>query len=445
MKHPQSAQEIEPISEEKLPEIENKNLPSTEVIEKEKEPENGKALSQKKPSLVTDLYQKASMLKISKKEREELEKPVDELDINIRPDGLIYYAQTFVRERLNSAFGPGSWAMIEHSTIKDAEHNKFYYIGSLYVRGFFIAKAVGESQYFPYNYQGKPNPNFSWGSIHESAKSDCIVRACKDLGVGKELWQPRYCREWISKYAVKVWRTKTGKNNEGDKGSYQWRMKDAEPFYDEVANPKEAQKVEAEDLLKKLRVRAHIELDKFWKTGKCDRDTLYKWIQSSLNLSEAEAHISKLDSKQINFLLDHAKKNPPTNPPNAPQGSSTEKKKADTKKASENKEIPIKDQLATAPDLIRLKIIWDRIPKDEKPIYNDIKEKRKSELEKIKDDDLSHLKIDVKTPQLVADYITNRLLPFEIDNFILVNKILIDSLGGVENPLIKSAIEELRG
>ncbi|MBK7380614.1 MAG: hypothetical protein IPJ03_16785 [Ignavibacteriales bacterium] len=34
----------------------------------------------------------------------------------------------------------------------------------------------------------------SWASVEESAKSDCLGRCCKDLGIFKELWQPNFVK-----------------------------------------------------------------------------------------------------------------------------------------------------------------------------------------------------------------------------------------------------------
>jgi hypothetical protein len=128
------------------------------------------------------------------------------------------------------------------------------------VRGCFVSKAIGESNYFPKSQDGKNNKMFSWASAHESAKSDCIVRCGKDLGIGKELWQPRFSRDFLKDFCLKVFRKETGNHNQNgtwQKGSYQWRMKDSEPFYDEVIANKQPeldeQKTQSERLLKQIK------------------------------------------------------------------------------------------------------------------------------------------------------------------------------------------------
>jgi hypothetical protein len=39
----------------------------------------------------------------------------------------------------------------------------------------------------------------------EGAKSNALMRCCKDLGIASELWDPNYIIEWSKKHAVKVW------------------------------------------------------------------------------------------------------------------------------------------------------------------------------------------------------------------------------------------------
>lgn len=178
---------------------------------------------------VINYYEGASLLKITEEEQKELLAPFDENLIEIRPDGLIYLPQTFWRGRLNSAFGIGQWALIVKGNHKDpaANKDKLYLNGVLMIRGNYVSEAIGEAELH------SSNPMQSWASVWESAKSDCITRNCKDLGIASELWQPTFINNWIAKHAVKVWREKTGKKKDGSSGSFQWRKKTAPKFYDE--------------------------------------------------------------------------------------------------------------------------------------------------------------------------------------------------------------------
>ena len=164
-------------------------------------------------------YTNASLLHITDEEQKKLQESVDPNEVEIRPDGLLYLPQVFVRDKLNTAFGIGQWALLQHAITQI--DSTLCFDGSLYVRGAFVARAMGEAKYIQSNEQQ------TWASVYESAKSDCLVRCCKDLGIAKELWQPAFGRDWQAKYAVKVWREKV------KGGCYQWRRKDVAPFYDE--------------------------------------------------------------------------------------------------------------------------------------------------------------------------------------------------------------------
>lgn len=190
----------------------DENMPSTELLEHAN-------------SLVTSFYQRASELKITDEEQKKLQQPVDSDLIEIRPDGLIYYPQVFARQQLNDTFGVGQWALVQHviTQIK----NILCFDGSLYIRGCFVARAMGEHEYI------ESNRNTSWASVYESAKSDCLVRCCKDLGIGKELWQPKFSREWIQEHAIKVFVKVKNRETHQEETKVQWRRKDQEPYWNE--------------------------------------------------------------------------------------------------------------------------------------------------------------------------------------------------------------------
>lgn len=174
-------------------------------------------------------FQNASLLKISEQEQQKLLMSFDKKEIEIRPDGLIYLPQTFWRKRLNESFGIGQWCLIVKGSRNDPapQKDKLYLQGVLMVRGNYVAESVGEAELH------SSNPMQSWASVWESAKSDCITRCCKDLGIASELWQPEFIKSWIKDNALQVWREKTGKKRDGSIGSFQWRKKTSEKFYDE--------------------------------------------------------------------------------------------------------------------------------------------------------------------------------------------------------------------
>jgi len=162
-------------------------------------------------------------IELTEKEIAELTKPVEPELIRIRPDGLVYVEQVHYRETLNRAFGIGQWTVLPEDIRIDK--NKVYFLGHLFVKGVYVASAMGEAEY------NDNNPRHSWASAWESAKSDCITRLCKDLGVRKELWDSNFINNWIKENAVRV-----QVSNKYGEIVYQWRRKDDPPLLGEIRN-----------------------------------------------------------------------------------------------------------------------------------------------------------------------------------------------------------------
>lgn len=177
------------------------------------------------------IYTGASMLRVTEEEQNKLLADFDTSLIEIRPDGLIYLPQAFWRQRLNTTFGIGQWVLVVKNSSKDPERSKLYLQGILMIRGCYVAEAVGEAEYH------EDNKNQSWASVWEAAKSDCITRCCKDLGIASQLWQPQFAQEWVSANAVKVfvevdkWNPSTRQKEK--KTATQWRKTYANPFWNE--------------------------------------------------------------------------------------------------------------------------------------------------------------------------------------------------------------------
>ncbi len=132
--------------------------------------------------------------------------PVDHNDVEIRPDGLIYLPEIKYRRILNRAFGPGAWSLPPIEITVSTDDNMLYYKGALFVHGRFVSEAIGEQQYYP------ENDRMSYGTAAESAKSNCLMRCCKDLGIASELWDPGFVRAWVSANAVEVWCTNVSRD-----------------------------------------------------------------------------------------------------------------------------------------------------------------------------------------------------------------------------------------
>lgn len=83
--------------------------------------------------------------------------------------------------------------------------------------GRYVATARGEQEYF--------DPN-GVATASEGAKSNALMRCCKDLGIASELWDPRWIREFKKKHCVDVF-VEDARTSRKRK---LWRRKDAPPF-----------------------------------------------------------------------------------------------------------------------------------------------------------------------------------------------------------------------
>ncbi|EIN10932.1 mitochondrial genome maintenance MGM101 [Punctularia strigosozonata HHB-11173 SS5] len=139
-------------------------------------------------------YQGLSQEAFSKEVADVLLAPIDPLDVECKPDGLIYLPEIKYRRILNKAFGPGGWGLAPRSPTNVSQKivSREY---ALVCLGRLVAVARGEQEYFDPN--GIPTAT-------EAAKSNALMRCCKDLGIASELWDPRFIREFKAKHCVEV-------------------------------------------------------------------------------------------------------------------------------------------------------------------------------------------------------------------------------------------------
>eukprot|EP00741_Cyanophora_paradoxa_P010589 tig00020537_g10235.t1 len=170
-----------------------------------------------------DMYAGVSAESFGPEITERLMAPLNHLDVEIKPDGLIYLPEIKYRARLLEAFGPGGWALIPRHEARvepsyDGKAMVLYREYALFAMGRFVSQAVGEQTYYP--------SSMTVGTAVEAAKSNALMRTCKDLGIAAELWDPGFILEWKRNYAVQCWveHYKTGEKKR------QWRRKDRPPF-----------------------------------------------------------------------------------------------------------------------------------------------------------------------------------------------------------------------
>jgi hypothetical protein len=177
-------------------------------------------------------YEGASTGTTTKEEDAALMAPFDEEAYEIKPTeaGEIYVGQTHIRRRLNQVFGSMGWALIPVPTdegklfSKDGSGEREVVLmrGRLYVRGHFRSDHIGE--------QLIANDKMTYASACEAAQSDTLTRCAKDLSIGWECWDKRWCESWRAKFAIRV----LVKRGKGD-NKIAWRRKDAAPLRNEIA------------------------------------------------------------------------------------------------------------------------------------------------------------------------------------------------------------------
>ncbi|KOS13263.1 mitochondrial genome maintenance protein [Malassezia pachydermatis] len=124
-----------------------------------------------------------------------LSEPISKDDVEIKPDGLLYLPEIKYRRILNKAFGPGGWGLAPQGEAEISQ-GILSREWTLICLGRFVSTARGEQEFF--RPTGVPTAN-------EGAKSNALMRCCKDLGIASELWDPRFIRQFKAKYCVEVW------------------------------------------------------------------------------------------------------------------------------------------------------------------------------------------------------------------------------------------------
>jgi len=145
-----------------------------------------------------------------------LQAPLNPNDIEMKPDGIIYLPEIKYRRILNKAFGPGGWGLAPRSetNVSPTVVSREY---ALVCLGRLVSVARGEQEYF--NPAGIPTAT-------EGCKSNALMRCCKDIGIASELWDPRFIREFKTKYCVEVFAEHTTTK----KKKKLWRRKDCPKF-----------------------------------------------------------------------------------------------------------------------------------------------------------------------------------------------------------------------
>lgn len=181
-------------------------------------------------SLRDETFLKASKVPATKAQAKILRHSVDDkTEADILPSGEVYMSHVFVRRRLNDAYQPGGWAMrpLTSATV-DPVTNVMYREYALMINGVVAATAYGSTKYQP------NNKRMDFADAAEAVKSNALTRCAKDLGIGSECWDRRWCDRWRNQFAVQVWAGYRASDGTIKVDAY-WRRTDAQPFKGEVA------------------------------------------------------------------------------------------------------------------------------------------------------------------------------------------------------------------
>jgi len=140
-------------------------------------------------SVVEMLLDTAGTLKLTDEQRGVVFAKVDPDAVEIREDGIVYLPAVEYKQTLCEAFGL-EWAIVPESP-KPVEVDGVILWGfHLFVQGQPLAFAWGEQKYQKGSYM------MSYGDAMEGAKSNAIMRLCKQIGVAQDLWRPSFIRRW---------------------------------------------------------------------------------------------------------------------------------------------------------------------------------------------------------------------------------------------------------
>ena len=180
---------------------------------------------------------KIGTLELNKQANDVLDEPLNDADVQIRPDGLVYLSWSYYAKKLNSAFGRLQWGIIPNGNpqSKDTGYDNVLVAWGfwLIVKGVPVSFSIGETTY------RTTNSTMSYADACEGAKSSALARNCKQLGISLELWDRDWTEQWKAKYAE----TYKGKN---DKTLWRKKGTGSKPALKPAEKPQEQEEGDSE-------------------------------------------------------------------------------------------------------------------------------------------------------------------------------------------------------
>lgn len=275
-------------------------------------------------SIINQLFQ-AGTISFTKKQQETLFTEIPESEVEIRPDGLIYLPWVGYVRRLRDAFG-GKWSIIpiEKKPQMNPDGDGLMWGFYLVIDGKPYGYSIGEQKYI------ESNKTMSWLDAAEGCKSNALMRLCKGIGIGLEMWSPSFMKAWKEKWAERYWDSyknkklwrKIDKSREVVKASAEEKMaekpvqKKSTPMKTEEAIPAEEQPPDntpSEDLVQKVLGIMGTLTDKF----QVDPGSVILFFQKILKDEFAVSFVKfqvpeSLEDNYCSYIIDYFrdKKNP---------------------------------------------------------------------------------------------------------------------------------------
>lgn len=291
---------------------------------------------------IATLIHKAGTIKLTEKQKGILYAKVEEEDVEIRPDGLVYLPWMEYETRLREAFGL-EYALIPQGLPK-LENNLVLWGHWLIIRGCPMGFSFGQQEYFP------SNKTMNWGDAVEGAKSNALMRLCKGLGITLELWKPSWVKAWKDKYALSYWAL----NKRTGKQQLYWKKAEKKPVF-----VKDERKIVDFETQKGESYVATVDVPKDEKKDSIpiskNGDAI---MQKDIIPPDDEVQMGEIIQKEMNKMDTEAEKNYKINklvsainfptvekPQNAPESTQKEKLTPTTEKETKKPEPPTEEEI----------------------------------------------------------------------------------------------------
>lgn len=164
---------------------------------------------------------------LTEKEEATLSEPVLKAEVLIKPTGQVYLPHTAYIRWFGRAFGRTGFQLVPMSKPTRAGSGKVQVVVPymFFIHGKAAAFVYGEQEYF------ESNKEQSYGDAVEATRASGYRRCAKQLGVGLELWERRWCVAFQDEFCVKVFIESDDK--------YFWRRKDEPKFWQEEKQEKD--------------------------------------------------------------------------------------------------------------------------------------------------------------------------------------------------------------